>query len=441
MAVDWKRVLAAALALALVGGAIALLRPEPPRAPEAEPAAVPVTGRLRDAKGAPAAGVTLAWRGAGSAVTDAEGRFALPPPPRGPGAPVLGVAGPQDAWTALRAVADPSAPLDVRLVPADAIAGVVLAADGRRPLAAVDVRVVREERPAGDPEQGRDAFVRTGADGRFRIEHLPPGRYRVTVERDGLEPCDREVVVPGAPVEIVLPTARRLEVRFEGLPDAWRSARVYLLLDDIGGGAVYEGFERTIADGRVFLPAPPPGRYTLGQVPGAGHPLPALYAEVTVADGPLAPVVLRLPANAVVFGRLTYRNGRPVAGAVLRLATGDARATTGADGVFELRGVPVGPNRIGLAAASGVTYVGEVTVPAAGRKELAIRLHGTAAIHGRAPPGTALRLARADDGVTAAEGKAGPDGTFLLVHLRAGDYVLETADSRRALTLSPGQKR
>ncbi|HWC75439.1 MAG TPA: carboxypeptidase regulatory-like domain-containing protein, partial [Gemmatimonadales bacterium] len=91
--------------------------------------------------------------------------------------------------------------LTLLIPPTDTIRGRVVDAAGQ-PVASAIVEI---------PELGR--VVATGADGRFRLP-LPPGRYTLTVRRQGFAPAVREVSggIPQQPLEIALtPSPFRLE--------------------------------------------------------------------------------------------------------------------------------------------------------------------------------------------------------------------------------------
>ncbi|HAK55797.1 MAG TPA: DNA polymerase I [Acidobacteria bacterium] len=81
---------------------------------------------------------------------------------------------------------------------AGAITGVVVAADTGQPVRYAYLRVT-----SGELRGGRAAV--TDANGRYRLEELPPGRYTVTASKTGFVPVtfgQRRVLEPGTPLEI-----------------------------------------------------------------------------------------------------------------------------------------------------------------------------------------------------------------------------------------------
>src|SRR5688500_13751720 len=79
------------------------------------------------------------------------------------------------------------------------ISGRVLAADTSRPLRRARISVTSAE-TGGRPRTGS-----TGSDGRYEIPDLPPGRYRIRVERSGYLPLEygqRRVLEQGQRLDV-----------------------------------------------------------------------------------------------------------------------------------------------------------------------------------------------------------------------------------------------
>ena len=106
------------------------------------------------------------------------------------------------------------------------------------------------------------------------------------------------------------------------------------------------------ADGVYTFADVAPGTYTLAVTPPAGFSIGAAgTASVTVATGAQADapaLVLDPPPPATVSGVVRAATGAVIEGASVNI--GSATATTGADGRFELRNLPVGSATITTSA-------------------------------------------------------------------------------------------
>jgi hypothetical protein len=316
-------------------GGAALRAPEGPRLPDTADRGVRLTGFVVDGAGLPVAGAEVS----------AELERGAPDPALAPPRAAADPAG-----------AAPTAPVDAG-VPAIAVAPV------------------------------------TGNDGRFVVDGLVPGRFRLRVTGAGLLPAElRYVPAPSDEARIVV--AR--QVAIEGtVTDGGKPvviASVGLRGDAIGGTIEI----RTGPGGTFRFDNLPEGRYQLFAWQGA---LAARTVRVArLGAGPFGPVELRLEAAAIVVGRVVDREeGTGLAAAVELRPSGDDQAPrharSGDDGVFRIEGVPDG-RWIADAFVPGYLSPGGVELTAGqGIAELALTRGG--AIEGRVLDGDGRPIAGA----------------------------------------------
>ena len=212
----------------------------------------------------------------------------------------------------------------------------------------------------------------TGADGRFVLDVLVPGRYRIRVTGPGLLPAElRYVPVPSDEARIVVSRQVQVEgtVVDGGAPVA--NATVGLRGESIGGAIE----TRTDAKGDYRFPDLPEGRYQLYAWRDA---LAARAVRVNrLGAGPFAPIELPLEAAAIVVGRVIDRDeGTGIVAAIELRASGDDQAPRYArsdpTGAFRIEGVPTG-RWIADAFSPGFTSPGGVELDAGhGIPELAL---------------------------------------------------------------------
>ncbi|HKH47549.1 MAG TPA: carboxypeptidase-like regulatory domain-containing protein [Thermoanaerobaculia bacterium] len=234
------------------------------------------------------------------------------------------------------------------------------------------------------------ATDRPAADGSFALTAPDSGFYRVLIRADGVPDLEHPLV----PLvdEVELPPVRLKETpgrieRFPGWgrvqartpsapPATLRTGRVLdaVSRQPVAGALVWQQFgaifswTRSGADGSFRIPAEA-GRPIAAAAPGYAR---AVRPEVP----PDAPVSLALKPAVVLTGRVADSEGRPVAGAAVRVVPTDpypyyrglrdlVSGFTREDGTFRLRGVParsmlqVGAEAEGFAPAEQVASTGE----------------------------------------------------------------------------------
>lgn len=336
----------AALAPALPG--VPALTPPAPAAPSAAPAAVgQVQGVVRGADGKPLPGATVtlyrvvtAWpewqrERLEQAIVGGDGAFRFV-------APVVhgllvGGEHPQHAERLVEARAG-GPPLDLRLSPGFALAGVVLTEAGA-PLPNARVAV---EAVLGDDRRARVA-VTTSA-GAFAFANLEAGPVRVVARHPSWQPVVLPVVVAGEQARVELRVARPSLAPVRGVVvgvesrTAIADAVVELLPTNAQAGLADPLTTRTGADGRFTITGL--GRGVMRLVvrhPGFGAAVRTV--PVGAADDP---VEVELPRRAAVVGVLDpLRGSTAPVGAWLRLRDLAGRvgfAAVGADGAFRFPG-------------------------------------------------------------------------------------------------------
>lgn len=208
--------------------------------------------------------------------------------------------------------------MNVRLLPATPLEGLVLLPGGVDP--AVNVEVLAE---GGEPGRG-NALVRTDAKGRFRFADLAAGRHVLHVDPVGYLP-ESEVILSGAfedGVTIELRPASGLRGTVEDLDGRPVKAFDLQLRESnkrgIIGGAV--GASRRVRDGqgRFEVDDLEPGWY-LVEVWARGHAVTLSDPVVVRKNGRIAEISVTLQQAATLAGSVVDDLGQPIADARISL--------------------------------------------------------------------------------------------------------------------------
>lgn len=228
---------------------------------------------------------------------------------------------------------------DFELAPGTSVTGKVVRADTKAPVEAAIVELHRENRAP--------LVASSGADGRFTIDGVPPGRHELSAYADRLSTTDRIEVV----AEVEQPA---VDVLCELSATSTISGRVIDRDARTPVAGVTVGFwnRANTATGWVQAVSQADGSFVADRVfPGAYEPRVRWDEEegdrapITVADKDVTGVELEVEALATISGRVTHR-GHPVEGALVRATESRSFTKTDHAGVYTLRNVHAGPNQI-----------------------------------------------------------------------------------------------
>ena len=218
----------------------------------------------------------------------------------------------------------------------------------------------------------------TGMDGRFVVEGLEPGRYRVRVTGSGLLPAEvRYVAVPSDVTRIVV--SRQVGIAGTVLDAAGKpAAGVHVAVRGDAIGGQLDGTSDVA--GAFAFPELPEGRYQVFAWQGATAARAVRASRL--GAGPFPPVELRLEPAAIVVGRVIDREeGTGMPAAIELRPSGDDQAPryarSEADGSFRIEGVPNGA-WIADAFSPGYLSSGGIEIEAGkGVPEIALRRGAT----------------------------------------------------------------
>ena len=246
--------------------------------------------------------------------------------------------------------------VEVALSRGSSLGGVVLS-ETRQPMPGAEVALEGANAPGRGFGGGESAA--TDASGRFRFDHLSPGRFtlRASVPGQTTEPVEAVLVAGESKDDVTLVLAGGATIRgvVSGLPDAQRAG----VNVNASGPREYWASARTGADGRFELTGAPAGTISLRATAGdflAGSTRSA-NGSVTIAEGQKeADAEIVFEGTGSLSGRVT-RGGSPVADA--RVFVGgnrggfSASARTDESGSYRIEGIVPGDYTVTVQAAAG----------------------------------------------------------------------------------------
>lgn len=321
------------------------------------------------------------WRDAPTA-SDPTGRVVLEALPLGPLSVEASAAGRANAAASIPAEQIGEEAFELRLGPSLTLAGLVLDARDSTPVAEAKLEVLPEGGDLFDEllagmDRGRETPAATSdEDGRFRIEGLGPGNWRILVQADGFArqiagPFELAVGAAPADLTILLRQGARLGVTVRDENDLPMAGVVVAANAVAGGGGAMS--ERTDADGRVEFAHLGAGTYQVqalpmdleqmtGMVSGDLGGLRTISAFVELADGEQTEIVLGGRAETVTLqGYLTCGDEVADGLSVMMISIEGTRvATSDAEGFYEFDHVRAGDyllmiGRFGFGSGAGYT--------------------------------------------------------------------------------------
>ena len=246
--------------------------------------------------------------------------------------------------------------VEIALSRGSSLGGVVLSETGQ-PMAGADVALEGANAPAGGFGSGDSAA--TDASGRFRFDHLSPGRYtlRASVPAQTTEPVEAVLVAGDSKDDVLLVLAGGATIHgvVSGLSELLRAA----VSVSSSGPREYWASARTGADGRFELTGAPTGTISLRATAGdvlAGSTRSA-NGSVTIAEGQKeAEAEVVFEGTGALSGHVT-RGGSPVADA--RVSLGATRGGPSASGrsdesgSYRIEGITPGDYMANVQAATG----------------------------------------------------------------------------------------
>jgi len=286
-------------------------------------------------------------------VTDVEGRFLAEGLP--PGKATVYVQHPDYvAGSESVVLSERGGDVAVALAPGGSLGGLVVS-ETRQPVPGAEVNLSGPGAKAGP---GGGATV-TDASGRFRYEHLPPGRFKVRASVTGQSaPPVEAVLAPGGPapdVTLVLAGGATIRGVVTGLPGGPRAG----VKVSANGPNAWWASARTRTDGRFELGGAPTGTISLraNALDFATGATRFAQGSVTIAEGqPEAEAEIAFEGEGSLSGRVT-RGGQvvPEARVLLEGSRGETVGSGRPDpsGAYRIEGISPGNYVVAVHASPG----------------------------------------------------------------------------------------
>ncbi len=327
--------------------------------------------------------------------------------------------------------------VEVALSRGSSLGGVVLS-ETRQPAPGAEVALEGANAPGRGFGSGGGESAATDASGRFRFDHLSPGRYtlRASVPGQTAEPVEAIVVAGESKEDVSLVLAGGATIRgvVSGLSGTLRAG----VGVSAGGPGEYGASARTGADGRFELSGAPAGTISLRATVGdflSGSTRTA-SGSVTIVEGQKeveAEIVFE--GSGALSGRVT-RGGAPVPEARLFLGApkggSSASGRTDESGSYRIEGLTPGDYTVNVqaAAAAGRGVSKEVRIDGEASLDVELpmaRLFGIVVDGSTKQPLADARVtANLDGGAAGRPGFASSDsnGRFFVDDVEPGAYTL-----------------
>ncbi|HEY4057725.1 MAG TPA: carboxypeptidase regulatory-like domain-containing protein [Kofleriaceae bacterium] len=249
---------------------------------------------------------------------------------------------------------------DILLTPESSLSGTVVDAKSGKPVEGADVTVDRTDSWAFGSQSAR-----SDAKGAFRVTKLVPGRYSASVKDEtGIGQSSGSVLVGlGQNVDGVVvkvwPAARVIGKVLRA--DTKQVCEDASLQIHSGERNVWQD-GKADADGTITINAVLPGTYTVSaDCPGFIDP--DEKKTIVVADKDVTGVTVTVSAGGRIIGKITRKDGTPVASAAVRAAAKDVPrgakegwgfGTSAPDGTYELRSLRAYTYSIDVISQEGV---------------------------------------------------------------------------------------
>jgi protocatechuate 3,4-dioxygenase beta subunit len=407
---------------------------------------VEIRGRVNDATGGVVPGALVASEalevsGRAIATTDGKGEFSLwvEPGQVRLGATATGYAPGRVAGPA------PGHFFSLYLVPGATLVGRAVVAGGETPVVGALIDAIPVE--AGGPR----GSTRSDEEGRFRVEGLVPGRYRIEATAEGREGYSRasitlamgetsgEIIVELDPAYVV---RGRITEKGSGEPCKAGSVTITDRKQNEFSQAKID------PDGWARMASVIPGNYEV-EVACEGHVSRDDYPAITVKDQDAPEQRWEVDRGASVRISVTDGEGKQVvrggASAHPRETGSGAFADHAeADGTFLITGLKAGAYGITFRSPDGTRASEEVTVEGTREERIKIQLPLAGVIDGVVEDDLHRPVANVTvtaSGPHRASARSLDDGTFTLSGLPSGDYVLTSVERGRRRGADGDDKR